>query len=114
MTLCVDGALETRTCLEACEEVLGFEVGPCDGPDGCACGDVLDEECAMGVNALCACAEGTEAPCTQDEAVDLYIGCFQNDPPEYAAALRCLVDYVDEEAETVDCEAGLDACAPEE
>ena len=110
MVLCIDGMNTTFNCTDACEQILGFETGPCEEGNGCMCGDPLDEDCSIGVSALCACSD---PPCTDDEALDLYIGCFSNDPPEYADAIRCLVDYVDIEAQQVDCEAGIPACAPD-
>ncbi|HEY3496290.1 MAG TPA: hypothetical protein VGK73_16435, partial [Polyangiaceae bacterium] len=113
MTLCIEGVNETYTCVEFCEEIVGFATGPCEAGDGCTCGAPLDEDCATGVNALCACSEDTDAPCTDEDALSLYVGCFNNNPPEYADALRCLVDYVDLEAMMVDC-SGVEACAPEE
>jgi hypothetical protein len=108
MTLCIDGAYETWTCEEGCVD-FGFELGPCSEPNGCNCGGVLDEECSLGVSALCSCDT-----CTDEDAIVLYIACYQNDPPEIATALRCLTDYVDLEADTVDCDAGLTACDPGE
>jgi hypothetical protein len=106
MTLCIEGAYETWTCEEGCVD-FGFELGACAEPNGCDCGDPLDEECSLGVSALCSCDT-----CTDEDAIVLYIACYQNDPPEIAAALRCLTEYVDIEAQTVDCDAGLTACDP--
>jgi hypothetical protein len=111
MTLCLEGSLETFTCDEACEEVLGFETGPCEDGNGCVCGAALDTVCSLGVIALCSCVDPA---CTQEEAIDFYIGCFHDDPPADATALRRLADYVDEEAMMVACADGFDACIPME
>jgi hypothetical protein len=110
MTLCIEGEHVTLTCVEACETILGLATGPCATPDGCACGDVIDEECSTGVSAYCSCVEGN---CTDDEAFTYYVSCHTDTQPD-ADILKCLDDYVDLEAETVDCEAGFAACFPEE
>jgi hypothetical protein len=109
MILCIDGANETFTCQEACEEILGFEAGACEAGEGCVCGAPLDEACANGTIALCSCID---PQCTEDEALDVYIECFSNAIPENTEALHCLADYVDLETEMVDCEGGQ-TCLPE-
>jgi len=69
MTFCSNGKLVTYACTEYCD-TLGFPVGPCAAPDGCACDweNPTDEDCIAATNGVCGCFEGTDTPCV--DAVD--------------------------------------------
>ncbi len=113
MSLCIDGSYQTLDCVAACAG-RGFEGGPCAEPKGCACGFPTDAACELGVNAFCACVEGTDTPCDASDAVtaplDLYLTCHLGDPLESAQFLSCLGDHVDA-AGNIDCQAAVDACS---
>jgi hypothetical protein len=116
MSLCINGTYQTLNCTTACT-TLGFEVGPCEDPNGCACGYPTNAACENAVNAFCACVEGTDTPCDGSDPVtdplNLYVTCHLNDPPEDATFLLCVGDQVDSEG-TIDCQAAADACIPAE
>ncbi|HYO94272.1 MAG TPA: hypothetical protein VER33_07155 [Polyangiaceae bacterium] len=110
--LCRGGVYEKVTCDEVCTS-LGFETGPCvsdPAPAGCECGDMSDVPCLRGVAALCACVSGTISPCTDDQRVQLYLGCFSEDPT--FAAIACYGDHINEAETMVDCAAAA-ACFPD-
>jgi hypothetical protein len=113
MSLCIQGAYQTIDCVTACT-TLGFEVGPCEETRGCGCGRPTNADCETGVNAFCACVEGTDTPCAQDDAdvdpVDLYIRCHTNEPPADATFLLCLSEQVDPDG-TIDCQAAGEVCS---
>jgi len=64
MTFCSGGALVTYDCSDYCD-ALGFPVGPCAAPDGCACDfeNPTDETCVAATNGYCGCYDGTDTPC---------------------------------------------------
>jgi hypothetical protein len=112
MSLCINGTYQTLDCETACGEV-GFEAGPCAEPGGCACGYPTDPGCEVGVNAFCACIEGTDTPCDAADAVtdplSLYVTCHRGEPPENAAFFSCFGARVDTSG-NIDCQAASDAC----
>lgn len=67
MSFCSEGQIVTFTCQEYCE-TLGFPVGPCAAPDGCACVFDMptDEACIAATNGVCGCFEGTDTPCVDE------------------------------------------------
>jgi hypothetical protein len=80
----------------------------CTG-EGAASGCSLDggenQECWLGSQGIGVCDM-----LTNQEALDAYLACFDEDPPEARTVVTCVADFVDEATKTVDCMGAIAAC----
>lgn len=106
------GAMMTVNCTEVFAEdgvisngCLSDETG-----EGCTIDDLADMACADGAAPFTFCAG-----LTQDDVLDVYVGCF-HDMNGAHAVIPCYADFVmgTEDMPTVDCDAADAACLPEE
>jgi len=94
---------ETRACEEVCLNA-GLTPGDCSTAEGaCACGEAVDAECWRGVAAVCFCL----GECDEQEFEDEVEACTTN---REAACLAPFVQYDEQGARTVDCEAAVSEC----
>ncbi len=108
---CIDGAYETFSCPDFCENGIHFEPGPCDASlNDCACGDPLSPSCADGVSALCFCLAEAGEGCTGLEAYLLYIGCFEKEA-DLEPVLTCFGENL--VGDTPDCNGLANLCIPD-
>jgi hypothetical protein len=88
-------ATQLNTCFSGeyavlpCKSVLssfGLTGTACDA--GCQPTGFLDLTCQAGVSNLCQC----EGPCTDDDILNYYIGCYTDDPAGYKKAIQCMAN----------------------
>lgn len=102
---CESGEFVEETCDDICEG-YGFEGDGCDSSK-CQCGDTTNARCANALSAFCFCAGEAGAPCTDEQATNLYVGCHQDDP-EIGAMVDCFENYID--GNVVDCTTAANVC----
>lgn len=103
---CQNDTWSAYSCSDICELEMGFTSNGCSG-DQCQCGKPIDQDCAVGVSAVCACMEaGGGTACTSNDMQEGYFACYQGDP-DYSF-VWCYSLYV--EGNTVDCDAAASAC----
>jgi hypothetical protein len=97
---CQSGHVVERPCEDVCGEV-GFTSTGCSDAT-CQCGVPVHQTCWDGAYAHCYCLQwSTGVACTEDEYVDAYVTCYQQQPG--GAELFCLGSNVDKQ--NVDCNA---------
>lgn len=107
---CIDGAYETLSCPDFCENAIYFEPGPCNATtNDCDCGEPLNPTCAQGVTALCRCLQEVDEPCTDLEAFGLYIACYEGDA-DLEPVLTC---FGESTTSPPDCAALANQCIPD-
>src|SRR5450432_1104913 len=88
-TVCdASGAWVEQTCDALCGGV-GFTNKGCTD-NKCQCATRMDDQCAAGADAYCACNT-----CTGSANVNAYVNCFVDDPAGTRAELRCVGQYLD-------------------
>ncbi|MFO0636963.1 MAG: hypothetical protein U0168_29380 [Nannocystaceae bacterium] len=99
---CDNGTIHEYSCADVCA-TQGWSTSGCNG-DQCSCDGYLDQDCALGVAAFCACLEAAGVSCSDDDQQDFYLQCYLGDAPEFA----CFANYVSNSQ--VDCVSAESAC----
>jgi hypothetical protein len=102
-----NGVYELVSCADVTAS-LGFDGTACSA-DKCDPGAPRDAECMAGIANYCACVEGG---CTEDQALNVYVACYLDDPAGSGALIRCFGAL--SPIETADqCAAASQGCAAE-
>jgi hypothetical protein len=96
------------SCESDCQD-FGFASGE-QQDETCVCDGPTDDACFTGMSAICVCNDSIGEPCTDDEAFNLYVNCYQ-DNDGAREPITCVAGYVDENNQ-IDCDAAV-ACFPD-
>jgi hypothetical protein len=103
--------LDTANCAEEWAKD-GFVSNGCsettDGA-GCTTDDVLDAECDQGVTVIANCS----ATATSEDLLNAYLNCF-HDVQGLHEIVTCLGGFIDETAQTIDCQGAEAQCFPDD
>lgn len=102
LATCIEGTWAPRSCTSICGDV-GFSANGCS-EGTCMCDAPLNEQCAIGSQGFCACADAAGQPCTGDQLTELYIDCHQSGNE----TLTCFAGFV--EGDTIDCAGAAEVC----
>jgi hypothetical protein len=100
------GVYELMSCADVTASI-GFDGTACSA-DKCDPGGPRDAECMAGTANYCACVEGG---CNDDQALNVYLACYLDDPAGTSALVRCFGELPVETAEQ--CAAASQGCAAE-
>lgn len=102
LATCTEGGWTTQSCTSVCGD-LGFSAAGC-GEDTCMCDAPINETCAVGTQAFCACADAAGEPCSDEQLTAFYVNCHR----EGDETLTCFAGFV--EGDSINCGGAAEVC----